>query len=166
MHGLAADAKEEVPFARDLSLENSADSYLTFRVALLHSVSLFQWMGISYNIDEVLSINLSANVFVFEDFTSIIRTGQSILVELIDMANSVIIILSQMTLLRWLTFLLRSLTVALTVLLDLFISCDAIICFTIAFPPLGNFDHVVVSVFIKFMSNPIQEGGTLPFFLM
>ena len=41
MHGLAADAKEEVPFPWDLSLENSVDSYLTFRVALLHSVSLF-----------------------------------------------------------------------------------------------------------------------------
>ena len=37
--------------------------------------------------------------------------------ELIDQVDSVIIFLSQMTLLRWLTFLLRSLTVALTVLL-------------------------------------------------
>ena len=82
------------------------------------------------------------------------------------MVNSVIIFLSQMTLLRWLTFLLRSLTVALTVLLDLFISTDAIICFPIAFPPLGNFDHVVVSVSIKILSNPIQDGGTLPFFLL
>ena len=30
-----------LPFARDLSLENSADSYLCFRLALLHSVSYF-----------------------------------------------------------------------------------------------------------------------------
>ena len=31
-------------------------------------------------------------------------------------------------------------------LLDLFLSSDASICSTIAFPPLGNSDHVVVSV--------------------
>ena len=33
--------KEGLPFARDLSLENSADSYLCLRLALLHSVSYF-----------------------------------------------------------------------------------------------------------------------------
>ena len=36
MHGPAVYVKEELPFARDLSLENSADSYLCFRLALLH----------------------------------------------------------------------------------------------------------------------------------
>ena len=41
MHGLAVYMKEGLPFARDLSLENSADSYLCFRLALLHSVSYF-----------------------------------------------------------------------------------------------------------------------------
>ena len=35
MHGLAVYVKEVLPFARDLSLENSADSYLCFRLALL-----------------------------------------------------------------------------------------------------------------------------------
>ena len=35
-------------------------------------------------------------------------------------------------------------------ILDLFISSDASICFTMAFPPLGNSDHVVVSVSIDF----------------
>ena len=41
MHGLAIYVKEGLPFARDLSPENSADSYLCFRLALLHSVSYF-----------------------------------------------------------------------------------------------------------------------------
>ena len=41
MHGLAVYVKEVLPFARDLSIENSTDSYLCFRVALLHSVSYF-----------------------------------------------------------------------------------------------------------------------------
>ena len=32
MHGLAVYVKEGLPFAQDLSLENSADSYLCFRL--------------------------------------------------------------------------------------------------------------------------------------
>ena len=74
MHGLAIYVKEGLPFARDLSLENSADSYLCFRLALLLSVSYFFFLyrspslstcmvfdSFSSNIDEVLSINPSAN---------------------------------------------------------------------------------------------------------
>ena len=38
-------------------------------------------------------------------------------------------------------------------LLNLFRSSDASICSTMAFPPLGNSDHVVVSVSIDFPSN-------------
>ena len=38
-------------------------------------------------------------------------------------------------------------------LLDLFISSDASIFSTMAFPSLGNSDHVVVSVSINFPSN-------------
>ena len=41
MHGLAVFVKEGLSFAWDLSLENSEDSYLCFRLALLHSVSYF-----------------------------------------------------------------------------------------------------------------------------
>ena len=41
MHGLAVYIKEGLPFARDLSLENSADSYLCFQLVLLHSQSYF-----------------------------------------------------------------------------------------------------------------------------
>ena len=41
MHGLAVYVKEGLPFARNVSLENSADCYLCFRLALLHSVSYF-----------------------------------------------------------------------------------------------------------------------------
>ena len=37
-------------------------------------------------------------------------------------------------------------------LLDLFISSDPSICSTVVFPPLGNSDHVVVSVFFDFPS--------------
>ena len=75
IHSFAVYVKEGLPFAHDLSLENSADSYLCFWLALLHSVSyvffLYQsppfmlctdFYSISSNIDEV------NNVFVFGDF--------------------------------------------------------------------------------------------------
>ena len=89
-----------------------------------------------------------------ETLTSIIRTGLPILVELIDLVNSVITFLSQMTLLRWLTFLLGPQTDSRsTALLDFFLSSDSSICSTMAFPPLGISDHVVVSVSIDFSSN-------------
>ena len=41
MHGLAVYVKERLPFAQELYLENSADSCLCFRLALLHTVSYF-----------------------------------------------------------------------------------------------------------------------------
>ena len=81
IHGLAVSVKEGLPFVQDLSLENSADSYLCFQLALLHSVSYFFLLyrspssllcmvsdSISSNIDEILLINPSAKVFVFGDF--------------------------------------------------------------------------------------------------
>ena len=82
MHGLAVYVKEGFPFARDSSLENSADSYLCFQQALLHLVFCFFFLyqslspslslctvfdSISSNIDEILCY-----MFIFED---IIRTG-------------------------------------------------------------------------------------------
>ena len=42
--------------------------------------------------------------------------------------------------------------------LDLFISSDASICSTKAFPPLGNSDHVVVSVSISFPSYSLWDA--------
>ena len=80
MHVLAVYVKEGLAFALDLSPENSVDSYLCFQLALLYSVSYFflyrspssslstVFDSFSSNIGEFLSINPSANVFVFGDF--------------------------------------------------------------------------------------------------
>ena len=43
-------------------------------------------------------------------------------------------------------------------LLDLFTSSDTSICSTVAFPPLGNSDHVAVSVSIDFPINSKQDA--------
>ena len=42
--------------------------------------------------------------------------------------------------------------------LDFFLYSDASICSTMAFPPLGNSDHVVVSVSIDFPTNSQQDA--------
>ena len=128
-------------------------------MALLHSVSYFFFLyqspslslclvfdSISSNIDEVISINPSANVFVFGDFNihhndwltysgGTDRPGElyynfSISNDLTQMVNFP----------TW----IPDCDSHSPALLDLFISSDANFHSTMAFPPLGNFDHVVV----------------------
>ena len=78
MHGLTVYVKEGIPFAWNLSLENSADTWLCFQLALLHSVSYFLFLYrslssslctgfdfISFNIDEIPSISPYTTAFVF-----------------------------------------------------------------------------------------------------
>ena len=160
--------KEGLPFAQDFSLENSADSYFCFQLALLQSVSysffLYQsssWSlctvfdSISSNKDEVLSINPSANVFISGDFNVYHKDWLTYSgVELIDLANSIIILISQTTLTMvkfptWIPYC-DSHSPALS---DLFLSSEASICSAIPFPPLQNSDHGVVSVSIYVPSN-------------
>ena len=116
--------------------------------------------SISSNINEVLSINPSANFFVFADFNihqkdwltysgGTDRSGElcynfSISNDLTEMVN----------------FLTRipDCDSHSPALLDLFISSNASICSAIAFPPLGNSDHIVVSVSIDFPSNSQRDA--------
>ena len=71
--------------------------------------------SISSNIDEVLSIIPSANVFVFGDF--IVHHKDWLTYSGGTDRSGELCYNFQMTLLRWFTFLFRSLTVILTVLL-------------------------------------------------
>ena len=116
--------------------------------------------SISSNIDEVLSINPSANVFVFGDFnvhhhdwltysSGTNRTGE--LCYNFSISND----LTQMVNFPTRTPDCDSHSPAL---LDLFISSDASICSTMAFPPLGNSDHVIVSVSMDFPTNSQQDA--------
>ena len=100
MHSLPVYVKG-LPFAWDLSLENSADSYLCFWLVLLHSVSCFfssinhlaclcapffilfhlTWMRFPWSTHLLMCLSL-------ESLTSIIRTGLPIHVELTNLVNS------------------------------------------------------------------------------
>ena len=73
-----------------------------------------------------------------------------------------------MTLLRWLAFLLGSLTVTLTVYSVWiyfcsvwFISSDTSICSAMVFSPLGNSDHVLVSCCFHWLSIKLKMGCLL-----
>ena len=103
------------------------------------------FVSISSNIDKVFWIKLQI-------LTSIIRTGKPIDVELIDLVNSAIIFPSKMTLLRWLISLLGSLWLSVLQFWTCFFLL-MLFYFRVAFPPLGNSDHVVVSVSINFPTN-------------
>ena len=157
MHGLAVYVKEGLPFAHNLSLENSADSYLCFQLALLHSVSYFFFLyrppssslctvfdSISSNIDEVLLINPSANVFVFGDFNAhhkdwltysggTDRPGE--LCYNFSISNDLTHIVNFPT-------QIPDCDSHSPALLDFFLSSDTSTCSTMASPPLGNSDHV------------------------
>ena len=74
--------------------------------------------------------------------------------ELIDLVNSIIFLQRPYS-----TFLLRSQTDSHSpALLDFFVSSYTSICSTMAFPPLGNSEHVVVSGSIDFLSNSQQDA--------
>ena len=82
-----------------------------------------------------------------ETLTSIIRTGSSILVKLIDLVNYYNFSISN-DLTQIVNFLTRipDGDNHSPALLDLFFSSNASISSAMAFPPLGNSDHVVASV--------------------
>ena len=172
MHGLAIYLKEGLPFARDLSLENSVDSYLCFQLALLHSVSYFFFLyrspssslcmvfdSISSNIDEVLSINPSANTFVFGHF-NIHHQGWLTYPGGTDRPGELCYnfsVSNDLTQIVNLPTRIPDCDSHSLALLDLFLSSGASICYTMAFPPLGNSDHVLVSVSIDFLINSKQD---------
>ena len=78
--------------------------------------------------------------------------------ELINLANSVIIISNDLT--QMVNFLTRisDCNSHSPALLDLFLFSDSSICSTRAFPPLENSDHVAVSVSIYFPSNSQRDA--------
>ena len=153
------------------------DLNLCFRLVLLHSVSYFFFPyqspsssictvsdSISSNIDEVLSINASTNMFVFGDFNVhhkdwITYSGRTDRPGKLCYNCSVSDDLTHTQIVNFPTRI-PDCDSHSPALLDLFISSDASICSTRAFPPLGNSDHVVVSVSIDFPINSKQDAMT------
>ena len=160
MHDLTVYVTEGLPFVRDLSLENFC---LCFRPALLDTVFFLYrspssslctvFDSISPNIDEVLSINPSANLFAFGDLTFNVHHK-----DWLTYSGE-----SQMTLLRWLTLLLGSpdCDSHSPVLLDFFPFFWRYYLFHNGFPPFGEF----WSYSCLFPSNFRQTQSRMPRFI-
>ena len=137
-------------FSTGVLLHSVSYFFLLYRSPALSLCTVFE--SISSNIDGVLSVNPSANVFVFGDFNvhqkdwltcsgGTDRPGE--LCYIFSISND----LTQMV--NFPTWIPNCDSHS-PALLDLFRSSDTSICSTMAFLPLGNSDHVVVSVSIDF----------------
>ena len=106
----------------------------------------------SSNIDEVLSINTSANVFIFGNFNIHHKNWLAYSAGELCYSFSISNDLTQMV-----NFPTRipDCDSHSPALLDLFL---LMLCSTMAFLPLGNSDHVVVSVSIDFPSNSQRDA--------
>ena len=116
--------------------------------------------SISSNIDEVLSINPSANVFFFRDFNICHKNWLTYLGGT-DRPGALCYnfsILNDLTQMVNFPTRIPDCDSHSLALLDLFFSPKASTCSAMASPPLGNSDHVVVSVSIDFPSNSQQDA--------
>ena len=131
-------------------------------MALLHSVSYFLFLyrspslslcmvfnSISSNIDELLSTSQSANVFVFGDFNIIKRTGSGRTDRSGELCYN-FSISNDLTQKVNFPTQIPDCDSHSPALLDLFISSENSFRSTTGFLPLGNSDHVVVSVSMTF----------------
>ena len=148
MHGPTVYMKEGLPFALDLSLENSADSYIFDWLYFTVSYFIFLYWSpslslctvsdsISSNIVQALLINPSANVFAFGDFNIhhndwFTYSGGTDWPGELGYNLSISNDLTQMVNFPTWTPECDSHCPAL---LDFFLSSDACICSTMAFPP-------------------------------
>ena len=113
-----------------------------------------------------MRVSRSTHLLMFlslETLTSIIRTGLPIFVELIDLVNSVIIFLSQVILLRWLTFLLGFQTEILIVLLfriDFFL-----LMVTFVLPWLRLYWEILIMMLSQFPLTFHQIFNRMPHFI-
>ena len=134
-------------------------SYFLF---LYRSPCLSLWTvfdALSSNIDEVLSINPYANVFVFGDFKvhhkdCLTYSGGTDRPGKLSYNLSISNDLTQIV--NFPTWIPDCGSHSLP-LLKWFISSDASVCSTVAFTPLGNFDHVVVSASFDCPSNSKRD---------
>ena len=173
MHGLGVYIKEGLPLARETAFETLKDSYLCFRLALIHSTSYLFFLyrspsstsceildSISTNIEKALALHPTANIFVFGDFNAhhsdwlTFSNGTNIPGERsynFAVSHDLDQIINQPT-------RIPDTDMQEPTLLDLFLTSDKNICSSNLYPPLGRSDHVVVSVTVDFAGRLEKES--------
>ena len=167
MHSPAVYVKEGLPFAWDLPLEKSADSYLCFLLVLLHSVLYLFPLSISFFLSmhsfDSISSKFSQSTCMLmclslETLTSIIRTGLTYsggtdrpgeLSYNSSISNDLTQVVNFPT-------RIHDCDSHSPALLDFFLS-DTSICSKMAFTSFGNSDHLVVSVSTDIPTNSKQD---------
>ena len=146
--------------------------FLCFRLVLLHLVCYFRFLcqpsSYSLMLSHLRKIRFSQSTHLLmylslETLTSIERTGWLILVELIDLMNSVIYFLCETNLFRWLTFLLGSLTVTLIVLLSQIYLFLLTLAFVLQQPSLHC--EILIMLLSQFPSTFFQTQKRMPLFI-
>ena len=173
MHGLGLYVRDNLPIAREPSLEDSKESFMCFRLSLLHSTSYLFFLyrspsshccsvidTVSSSIDNALLLHPTANIFVFGDF----NIHHSDWLKYSNGTNSSGIAAYNFSLSQSLTQLVDFPTRfpdrddQTPSLLDLFLSSNPNVCNASVLSPLGNSDHAVVNVDISLSSKAAQES--------
>ena len=173
MHGLGVYVRDNLPLARICTLEDPNESFMCFRLSLLHSTSYLFFLyrspssqscsvidAVSRRIDDALSLHPNADILVFGDF-NVHHQEWLVYSNGIDFSGAEAYNFS----------ISQSLTQIVDFptrfpdrddhnphLLDLFLTSNPTICKPSVLSPLGNSDHAVVQIDISSNFKPAPEA--------
>ena len=173
MHGLGVFVKDNLPFARVPLLELEGESFMCFRLSLIHSTSFIFFLyrspsstscsvleAISNSIDKALSQYPSANFFVFGDFnvhnSDWLKFSNGIDIPGQNCYNFAV----SHDFTQMVEFPTRTpdSVAQRPSLLDLFLTSSPDSCSVKPMPALGNSDHCVVAVTIDFVTQNVKDA--------
>ena len=172
MHGLGVYAKSNLPIAREPTLEEDNESYMCFRLALLHSTTYIFFLyrspsssscsvveAVSSNIDKALILHPSANIMVCGDFNAHNTEwlGHSHTTDVAGVFCQEFALAQDLTQIVDFPTQIPDCLDHQPYLLDLFLCSNPDSCTVTSHPPLGRSDHIVVSVDVKFVVKSTNE---------
>ena len=172
MHGLGVYVKSNLPIAREPILEDDNESYVCFRLALLHSTTYIFFLyrspsssscsvveAVSSNIDKALILQPSANIMVCGDFNAHNTEwlGHSHTTDVAGVFCQEFALAQDLTQIVDFPTRIPDRDDHQPYLLDLFLCSNPDSCTVASHPPLGRSDHMVVSVDVKFVVKSTNE---------
>ena len=172
MHGLGVYAKSNLPIACEPTLEEDNESYMCFRLALLHSTTYIFFLyrspsssscsvveAVSSNIDKALILHPSANIMVCGDFNAHNTEwlGHSHTTDVAGVFCQEFALAQDLTQIVDFPTRIPDCVDHQPYLLDLFLCSNPDSCTVTSHPPLGRSDHIVVSVDVKFVVKSTNE---------
>ena len=173
MHGLGVYVREDLPLARIPTLEIPEESFMCFRLSLLHSTSYLFFLyrspssqscsvidSVSRSIDNALLLHPNADILCFGDFNAHhsewLEYSKDIDFPGVQVHNFSI----SQSLTQVINFPTRFPDHGNSNphLLDLFLTSNPSICNPSCISPLGNSDHAVVLIKISCLSRPTREA--------